>query len=241
MNIYKILIEKTPEIDVSEVCIFSKSMYVVSKHIGLASHLKTGNCNIPSDCGKMHTYTLKQLAEKLRSENIVESAVGLAAINSYINTPERLNESVELNAFDLAAEKGRGKNISVIGSFPHAHKMKQSGKFNNVWIFELQSQGGKFLTPDDFAEYLPQSDVTLITATTLLNHTFHSLIQYTQNSFNIMVGPSTPLHPILFDHTIDVLSGTVVTDPHLARLYLSQGASYRFAKGLSFVSLMKNT
>jgi len=40
-----------------------------------------------------------------------------------------------------------------------------------------------------------------------------------------MLGPSTPLSPILFDFGIAIVSGTIVDDPHATLLEVGQGIS----------------
>jgi uncharacterized protein (DUF4213/DUF364 family) len=43
----------------------------------------------------------------------------------------------------------------------------------------------------------------------------------------LLLGPSTPLSPILFDYGISVLSGSVVEDPETVLRLIGQGASFR--------------
>ena len=41
----------------------------------------------------------------------------------------------------------------------------------------------------------------------------------------MLLGPSTPLSPVLFEKGVDLLCGTIITDPTAAMLAISQGAS----------------
>jgi uncharacterized protein (DUF4213/DUF364 family) len=41
----------------------------------------------------------------------------------------------------------------------------------------------------------------------------------------VLIGPSSPLSPVLFNHGVDIISGTVVADPEKAMLGISQGSS----------------
>jgi uncharacterized protein (DUF4213/DUF364 family) len=55
----------------------------------------------------------------------------------------------------------------------------------------------------------------------------------------MVLGPSTPLSPILFDYGVNILSGTRVVDEASVLGTVSQGASFKQVKGtklLTFVS-----
>jgi hypothetical protein len=106
-------------------------------------------------------------------------------------------------------------------------------------VFELRPKTDEDLSPEDFPKYLPQSDVILMSGTTLIHHTFDTIRKYFNNSYIMLVGPSTPLSPILFDFGIDLISSTLVADVEKARESFSRGAKFREAQGLRFVSLLK--
>jgi uncharacterized protein (DUF4213/DUF364 family) len=68
------------------------------------------------------------------------------------------------------------------------------------------------------AELVPQADVVAITSMTLLNGTLDGLLALCRPEARVLLlGPSTPLHPLLFEYGIEMLSGAVVTavDPVL--------------------------
>ena len=58
-------------------------------------------------------------------------------------------------------------------------------------------------------------------------------------AFKMLVGPTTPLSPILFDHGIHVLAGAVVTDLEPVLAAVSQGASFRQIPGVKRVLLRR--
>jgi len=56
--------------------------------------------------------------------------------------------------------------------------------------------------------------------------------------FVLVLGPTTPLSPVLFDYGANVISGTLVTDPETVLRYISQGASFRQVKRGKSVKLL---
>ena len=56
------------------------------------------------------------LAFMANSPSLMESAIGMATINSLIEVDEK--RCIELNAGDLLVRKGEGKKVAIIGHFP---------------------------------------------------------------------------------------------------------------------------
>jgi uncharacterized protein (DUF4213/DUF364 family) len=57
----------------------------------------------------------------------------------------------------------------------------------------------------------------------------------------LVLGPSTPLSPVLFDHGVDILSGSVVEDIDSVLRAVSQGANFRqiHQQGVRLVTMQK--
>jgi uncharacterized protein (DUF4213/DUF364 family) len=83
-------------------------------------------------------------------------------------------------------------------------------------ILEKRPQPGDY--PDSACEcLLPLQDFVFATGVTLINKTLPRLLEIAAGIEFIMVGPSVPLCPLLFDFGIRDLQGFVVTDPDLLR------------------------
>ena len=93
---------------------------------------------------------------------------------------------------------------------------------------------------DRAPELIPQADVIGLTATTLLNGTFEALAKlFPPKALVVMLGPSTPLSPVLFDYGVTMLGGALVTDPAAAIHYIGQGSSLHGVPGVKRITLMK--
>ena len=93
------------------------------------------------------------------------------------------------------------------------------------------------LPAESAAEILPQADIVGITGTSFINHTVEKLLDLCRDSFTIVIGPTSPLSPILSDYGVDVIAGARVVDARKAIICLSEGAMFRQIKGVELVNM----
>ena len=184
--------------------------------------------------GEMRGKPALEMAQYAQSKNLLEASIGMATINSLIDVDE--SKCSNDNAGDILAEKGRGKNIAVVGHFPFTEKLKAAAK--RLWVVE-QRPSGEDLPADSAGDILPQADVVGLTGTSLINHTFEDLIKLCKDKFVVMVGPTSPLSPLLFDYGIDVISGIRVVQPQKTVACITEGAMFKQIKGLKYLSMRK--
>lgn len=212
---------------------------VLTRYCGLAS--------TPHDPGPHHEQTpVKEaglllekdamtLAHMANSPSPMESAIGMATINSLIEVDEQ--RCVELNAGDLLAAKGEGKRVAIVGHFPFVPRLRKVVK--ELWVIEKNPQEGDF-TEAEAENLIPQADVVGITGTAFTNHTIEHLLELCNpNAYVVILGGTAPLSPVLFHHGINAVSGTKVINPPLALRCVSQGATFRQIKGIRLLT-MKN-
>jgi hypothetical protein len=56
----------------------------------------------------------------------------------------------------------------------------------------------------------------------------------------IVLGPTTPLSPVLFDYGVDMVSGTKVVDVEAVLRCISQGATFKQVKGVRLLTLRRS-
>ncbi len=178
------------------------------------------------DVGNLDKKLASELIQYARSDNTVEASIGVAAINSLIEVDEE--RCTELNAFDILAEKGKGRNIAVVGHFPFVPKLRKKAK--NLWVIEKRLRPGD-LPENEAARILPQCDVVCLSGTTLINHTLDDLLSLCRDAYVVLTGASSPLTPVLFDHGVDAICGTQVVDGPEVIKCVCHAATFRQIKG----------
>ncbi|MBN1423200.1 DUF364 domain-containing protein [Candidatus Fermentibacteria bacterium] len=228
------LIESLPAKDtpVRTVCAGAFWTVVTTRFSGMATtyrdlDLSLGDhpCEV-KDAGTLLGRPARDLVEYARSDDTVSASIGMAAINSLIDLDE--SACIEKGAFELLAEKGRDRNIAVVGHFPFIPKLRRIAR--NLWVIEKRLRPGD-LSESEAPRILPKCDVVSLTGTAFINHTLEQLLTLCQGSYVVLTGPTSPLSPVLFDFGIDAICGTRVTDANKVIRYASQGATFRQIHG----------
>jgi len=217
----------TSDAPVENVLVGAFWTMVCSRGCGMAATYKSplahGRQTV-RNVGNMLGMSARELAEYARSDDLLEASIGLAALNSLL--PEPGVAEVELNAFEILAQAGENQNVARVGQ---------------LWVLEQDPLEGDY--PAEAAvDLLPQAKIIGITASTLINHTLDDLLTLCPAQAQVLLlGPSTPLSPILFQHGLTILSGTRVIDPATVLRYISQGASFREVKGVRLVTMTNSS
>lgn len=216
-------------------CVFWTA--VITKYCGLSSTFRDEG---PShdrgvrDVGNLTQKTALELAEYAKSESLLEASIGMATINSLIDIDE--SKCIEKNAFEILLEKGEGKHVAVVGHFPWIPKLRE--KIKNFWVLEQRLREGD-LPAEEAGRILPQCDVVGITGTSFINHTLEGLLNLCKEAYVLLIGPTSPLSPILFDYRIDAICGSKITDSDRLIRSISEGATFKEVAGVRLLTLSK--
>jgi uncharacterized protein (DUF4213/DUF364 family) len=196
---------------------------------GLASTLRAegaGPWPPVVDAGHLMERSGCALAELVRSERILEASIGMAAVNALL--VPTVPDLAEVNAAEVILERGAGRRVAIVGHFPFIEQVRAVA--SDCWVLERDPGPGD-LPATEAAAVLPRADVVALTGTSLLNHTFDELMALCRpEAFVLLLGPSVPMAPVLFEAGVNALSGTVVDDPGLVLRSVSQGATFRQIK-----------
>jgi len=212
---------------------------VCSLHCGMAATLLDDHTHRHSqvkDVGHLHTKTARQLAVYAHSDNLLEASIGVAAINSLLDVDE--NQAVEINAVDVLIEHGHSKNVALVGHFPFIPKLRPL--VGQLWVIEQHPADGEY-PAESASDLIPQADVVAITSSALINHTLDGLLSLCRtNALVMMLGPSTPLSPVLFNHGVNILSGSRVVDEAAVLRTVGQGASFQQVEGVRLLTFRRD-
>jgi uncharacterized protein (DUF4213/DUF364 family) len=200
------------------------------KRCGLASTLKgshehTGEPTIPR-AGKLIGSSAMDLARLAQGQDPTRTSLGVAAINAML--PQYPETWTDRNVEEVLSDLGKDKPVALIGHFPFVSRLRQV--VCRLDVIDRNPLPGDY--PESAAaEILPQAGVVAITGMTLLNGTLPYLLDLcTPKATVLLMGPSTPLSPLMFEYGINILGGSIVTDIEAVLLAVSQGANFRQVK-----------
>ena len=120
----------------------------------------------------------------------------------------------------------------MVGNFaPLIASIRQKAK--SLLIFEqIDQPKGNLIPSAEIEKRLPDCTVVMITATSIINHSFDRIIQAAINCREIIIlGASTPLIPHVFSQTpVTSLSGVIVTNSEEILRIISFGGGMRMFK-----------
>ena len=198
---------------------------------GLAYTYRTDiseGCNVLNSVASLAGQPVSNLVDLVDSDDVIASAVGLAACNAIMNT--KSNELLDgdiLNHIKINSND----NVGMIGYFrPMVKALREMCA--SLFIFELIDEPENGVLPAHEAPaFLPDCQVILISSTSIVNNTIDDILKTTSTCRElVMLGPSTPLVPQAFSGTpVTLLSGVIVIDaPEVLRVVSEGGGMRRF-------------
>lgn len=158
--------------------------------------------------------------------NTNQASLAMAAVNSLLGPPRHSSPAW---GQDVIVERGQGKNVAVVGHFPFVEELKDA--FANFWVLEKRPQPGDHHA-SMAGDLLPRADLVAVTGTTLLNGTLAGILNLCRaDALVVLLGPTTPFAPGLFDLGVDVLAGSDVVQPDAVHAGIAAGHCFRHLAG----------
>lgn len=240
MTVLSDLLADLPEdAPVRSVLVGAHWTMVCSRHCGLATTINPctphDHQTLVREAGSLHRKGARELAEYALSANPLEASIGVAAINSLLEIDEE--NAVDINASEVLAERGRGKNVALVGHFPFIPRLRKAA--GRLWVIE-QNPSGDDYPAVSAQDLIPKADLVAITGSALINHTLDGLLELCRpDALVIILGPSTPLSPVMFEHGAHIIAGSRVLDEPAVRHQVTQGATFQQMTGVRKVTFSR--
>jgi len=158
--------------------------------------------------------------ELLASPEFFKRSVGMACLKSILPNP---SETMNGNAIDFIEELAPYTPSCFIGHFKKAAKWRDQGY--PVSIVELLPQPGD-IHWKEADEKLKDAELILMTGLTTINETLEDVILRTPSAkLRVMMGPTVPASPALFNYGINILGITQLKEAELMSHYALLGGS----------------
>jgi len=222
-ELYDALIDGIPQDAIADkiICGTSHTIVRCGDTIGLSATLEdTWRPQMMPD--RRAGMPLRELARCIKSWEFTEASIGLAAINAWYNDKERVRElGLEIANRSQVEDRNsdpfismqrdiKNKTVTVIGHFPYIDQL--FAPVCNMRIIEkFHPTDGDY--PDHAADYLlPESDYVFISSYTVAEKTLPRYLELSKNAIVTLVGPATPVAPVLHKFGVANIAGFVIRD-----------------------------
>jgi hypothetical protein len=163
----------------------------------------------------------KELVNLASSWNFIEASIGCASINALLK-PKAYKK---MNVFDYILKISTDyKRVGIVGRFPFIDKIKG----RKVFVFEKKPLEGAL--PDTAEEeLLPKCDLVIISGSTFVNKSLQRLLEISRG-YTLVIGPTTPLTPILLECGADLIAGVIAKDKKVLEIVSQGGGTKEFSK-----------
>lgn len=194
------------------------------------------SCTVIADAGTLAGRKTSELISWMKHSDETACAIGLATANALIDIPDG---AIESDILDLL-QVGSQESVGMIGYFgPLVGPIRKNAR--SLHVFERKPIPELGVLPDTAAgNLLPQCQVVVLSATTILNQTIDGLLDCCKSAREIAVlGPSTPFLPEPFrKRGVTVLSGVQVIDgPRVLRVVSEAGGTRNFGTAIRKLTL----
>lgn len=176
--------------------------------------------------------------ELLSSKDTLQRAVGMACLKSLLPVPTSVISGNAISMVEAAATK---VPTCFIGYFKEAAEWREMGR--PVTIVELFPRPGD-IHWIDADEVLSQAQIVLMSGLTVVNETLSAVILRTPSAkIRVMMGPTVPPSPVLFECGIDIIGVTLVNEMGLMARYAELGGgsiSHSPPGALERINIVKN-
>lgn len=187
------------------------------------------------NAGNLCGMLVRDIVPLYESESLSARALANAAVGASFRVADMTGTRYAGRAQELleqvCADRGPGLRIALVGHFHFADQLVRLG--HQLDIFELEGRCQEGDIPcTRFAEYLPREDIIVMTSSTLLTHAAEQILGYCRpDAYRMIVGPTVPLHPVLWSFGFDAVCGNVIHDDGQVSRAVREGGNHKQLTG----------
>lgn len=151
----------------------------------------------------------------------------------------RYEDKAQTLLASLCAGSEKSKHIALIGHFHFADALRELG--HTLDIYELEHRCGAGDIPNSqIPERLPSADIVVMTSSTLITHATEDILSCCRpDAFKMIVGPTVPIHPALWEFGFDAICGNVIIDADQVARAVREGGNHKQLAGCQKINFLK--
>jgi uncharacterized protein (DUF4213/DUF364 family) len=206
---------RTDDIQVANLIVSPFWTLVTASNCGIASTMLDPEARGVELACTVRERRIGDVVQLALSANPLEASVGIAALNS------ALVGQVDARHYrPYRIPRAGGKTVAIVGDLPFADMLREVAR--EVWAVRPDQKTGDYRNTE-VESVLPKADIAIIDGSAIISKSLEHLLDLSKSCFTAVVGPSTPLSPLLFKYGANQIAGIKVRDEEAATRCISEG------------------
>ena len=196
--------------------------------------------------GELIGKRVRDVADLYASESLTARSLANAAISASFPASAMTGCEIQGRGQDLLHTFCNKSNdlchIALIGHFHFADELARLGHVLDIYELDPRCTQGE-IPSSQIPQRLPQADIVVMTSSTIITHSTEDILAAARpDAIKMIVGPTVPLHPILWDYGFDAICASLIDDPEQVRFAAAQGGNHKQmvgARKVNFVNPLK--
>ncbi len=190
--------------------------------------------------GTLKGMAVHELVSLYDSESLSARALANAAVSASFPACDMTGRRFAGKAQDLLSSQclKTRKRIALIGHFHFADALRAAGHEIDVYELEGRCEPGD-IPATRIPELLSRADIVVMTSSTLLTHATEDILSCCRtDAYRMIVGPTVPLHPVLWTVGFDAVCGSIISDDEQVSVAVREGANHKQLIGCEKVNFL---
>lgn len=193
--------------------------------------------------GNLVGMRVRDLCPLYESESLSARSLANAAVSASFPSSLMTGDAFPGKGQDLleafCAKSPKLCRIALIGHFHFADELARLGHKLDIYELDARCERGE-IPSSQIPQKLPSADIVVMTSSTIITHATEDIIDAARpDAVKMIVGPSVPLHPLIWDFGLDAVCASIITDPVQVRNAAAQGGNHKQMAGAKKVNFLR--